>query len=241
MPLPKIATPSYELELPSTGKTITYRPFLVKEEKLLVIALESEDTKQITNAIKAVIRACVLTKGIKVETLPTFDIEYLFLNIRGKSVGEDLDVKLICPDDNETEVDVTISLDDIQIQKPEGHSNQIKLDNNLMMELKYPSLNEFIKNNFDPNDTSKNPMDQSFDLIGSCINKIYNQDEVWVAADCSKKEINDFLDSMNSNQFKEVEKFFETMPKLSHTVKVKNPKTKVESDVVLEGLASFFG
>ena len=241
MPLPKIATPSYELELPSTGQTITYRPFLVKEEKLLVIALESEDTKQITNAIKAVIRACILSKGIKVEALPTFDIEYLFLNIRGKSVGEDLDVKLICPDDNETEVDVTISLDDIQIQKPEGHSNQIKLDNNLMMELKYPSLNEFIKNNFDPNDTSKNPMDQSFDLIGSCINKIYNQDEVWVAADCSKKEINDFLDSMNSNQFKEVEKFFETMPKLSHTVKVKNPKTKVESDVVLEGLASFFG
>ena len=241
MPLPKIATPSYELELPSTGKTISYRPFLVKEEKLLVIALESEDTKQITNAIKAVIRSCVLTKGIKVETLPTFDIEFLFLNIRGKSVGEDIDVKLICPDDGETEVDVSISLDDIEVQKPEGHSNQIKLDNNLMMELKYPSLNEFIKNNFDPNDTTKNPMDQSFDLIGSCISKIYNEDEVWAAADCSKKELNDFLDSMNSNQFKEVEKFFETMPKLSHTLKVLNPKTNVESDVVLEGLASFFG
>ena len=241
MPLPKIATPSYELELPSTGKTISYRPFLVKEEKLLVIALESEDTKQITNAIKAVIKSCVLTKGIKVETLPTFDIEYLFLNIRGKSVGEDIDVNLICPDDNETEVSVSVNLDDIKVQKPEGHSNQIKLDNNLMMELKYPSLNEFIKNNFDPNDTSKNPMDQSFDLIGSCINKIYNQDEVWAAADCSKKEITDFLDSMNSSQFKEVEKFFETMPKLTHTIKVLNPKTKVESDVVLEGLASFFG
>ena len=241
MPLPKIATPSYELELPSTGKTITYRPFLVKEEKLLVIALESEDTKQITNAIKAVIRACVLTKGIKVEALPTFDIEYLFLNIRGKSVGEDLDVKLICPDDNQTEVNVNINLDDIQVQKPEGHSNQIKLDNNLMMELKYPSLNEFIKNNFDPNEVGTNAMEQSFVLIGSCINKIYNEDEVWIAADCSKKEINDFLDSMNSNQFKEVETFFETMPKLSHKIKVKNPKTKVESDVVLEGLASFFG
>ena len=241
MPLPKIATPSYELELPSTGKTIQYRPFLVKEEKLLVIALESEDTKQITNAIKAVIRACILTKGVKVESLPTFDIEYLFLNIRGKSVGEDIDVNLICPDDNETEVSVSVSLDDIKVQKPEGHSNQIKLDNNLMMELKYPSLNEFIKNNFDPNDSSKNPMDQSFDLIGSCINKIYNQDEVWAAADCSKKEITDFLDSMNSSQFKEVEKFFETMPKLSHTLKVLNPKTNVESDVVLEGLASFFG
>ena len=241
MPLPKIATPSYELELPSTGKTITYRPFLVKEEKLLVIALESEDTKQITNAIKAVIRACILSKGIKVEALPTFDIEYLFLNIRGKSVGEDLDVKLICPDDNQTEVNVNINLDDIQVQKPEGHSNQIKLDNNLMMELKYPSLNEFIKNNFDPNEVGTNAMEQSFDLIGSCINKIYNEDEVWIAADCSKKEINDFLDSMNSNQFKEVETFFETMPKLSHKIKVKNPKTKVESDLVLEGLASFFG
>ena len=241
MPLPKIATPSYELELPSTGKTITYRPFLVKEEKLLVIALESEDTKQITNAIKAVIRACVLTKGIKVETLPTFDIEYLFLNIRGKSVGEDLDVKLICPDDNKTEVNVNINLDDIQVNKPEGHSNKIKLDNNLMMELKYPSLNEFIKNNFDPNEVGTNAMEQSFDLIGSCINKIYNEDEVWVAADCSKKEINDFLDSMNSNQFKEVEKFFETMPKLSHTVKVTNPNTEVESEIKIEGLQNFFG
>ena len=241
MPLPKIATPTYSMVLPSLEKEINYRPFLVKEEKLLVLALETEDTKQITTAIKAVLKNCVLTKGIKIESLPTFDIEYLFLNIRGKSVGEDLDVKLICPDDNETEVDVSISLDEIKVQKPEGHSNQIKLDNNLLMELKYPSLNEFIKNNFDPNDTTKTPMDQSFDLIGSCINKIYNEDEVWVAADCSKKEINDFLDSMNSNQFKEVEKFFETMPKLSHTVKVKNPKTKVESDVVLEGLASFFG
>ena len=241
MPLPKIATPSYELELPSTGKTIKYRPFLVKEEKLLVIALESEDIKQITNAIKAVIRACVLTKGIKVETLPTFDIEYLFLNIRGKSVGEDIVVNITCPDDEKTQVTTNINLDDIQVIKPEGHSNQIKLDNDLMMELKYPSLNEFIKNNFDPNDLSKNPMEQSFDLVGSCIDKIYNQDEVWAAADCTKKEISDLLDSMNSSQFKEVENFFESMPKLSHTVKITNPNTKVESDIVLEGLASFFG
>ena len=241
MPLPKIATPSYELELPSTGKTIQYRPFLVKEEKLLVIALESEDTKQITNAIKAVIRACVLTKGVKVESLPTFDIEYLFLNIRGKSVGEDISVNLTCPDDNKTQVNVTISLDDIKVKKSDEHSNKIKLDNNLMMELKYPSLNEFIKSNFDPNDTSKNPMEQSFDLVGSCIDKIYTEDDVWVATDCTKKEITDFLDSMNSSQFKQVENFFESMPKLTHTVKVLNPNTKVESDIVLEGLASFFG
>tara|TARA_Y100000356_G_scaffold66133_1_gene54345 strand:+ start:871 stop:1596 length:726 start_codon:yes stop_codon:yes gene_type:complete len=241
MPLPKIATPSYELELPSTGKTIQYRPFLVKEEKLLVIALESEDIKQITNAIKAVIRACVLTKGIKVETLPTFDIEYLFLNIRGKSVGEDIAVNITCPDDEKTQVSVNINLDDIKVKKPEGHSKQVKLDDNLMMELKYPSLNEFIKNNFDPNDLSKNPMEQSFDLVGSCIDKIYNEDEVWAAADCTKKEITEFLDSMNSSQFKEIENFFESMPKLSHTVKITNPNTKVESDIVLEGLASFFG
>ncbi len=238
MPLPKIATPTYELELPSTGKTISYRPFLVKEEKLLVLALESEDTKQITNAIKAVLKSCVQTKGIKVETLPTFDIEFLFLNIRGKSVGEELEVNVICPDDEETQVKVTINLDDIQIEKSEDHNNQIKLDDELMMEMKYPSLDEFIKNNFDFK--NENAMDQSFQLIASCIDKIYNEEEVWATADCTKKEVNEFLEQMNSSQFKEIETFFETMPKLSHTIKVTNPKTKVESDVVLEGLASFF-
>ncbi len=239
MPLPKIATPTYELELPSSGKTISYRPFLVKEEKLLVIALESEDTKQITNAIKAVIKACVLTKGIKVETLPTFDIEYLFLNIRGKSVGEDLDVNIVCPDDEDTQVTVNINLDDIKVQKSDEHNKRIALDSNLMMEMKYPSLNEFIKNNFDFDD-SKNQMDQSFDLIAQCIDKIYNEEEVWTSSDCTKKEMTDFLESMNSSQFKELENFFTTMPKLSHTVEVTNPNTKVKSEVVLEGLASFF-
>ena len=238
MPLPKIATPTYELELPSTGETIKYRPFLVKEEKLLVIALESEDTKQITNAIKAVLKSCVLTKGVKVEQLPTFDIEFLFLNIRGKSVGEDLEVNVTCPDDDETQVPVTIYLDDIEVQKDDNHSNKIKLDDTIMMELKYPSLDQFIKNNFDFNE--KNAMDQSFDLIATCIDKVYTEDEVWATSDCTKKEIKDFLESMNSSQFKDIEKFFETMPKLSHTVKVKNPVTDIESEVVLEGLASFF-
>ena len=238
MPLPKIATPTYELELPSTGKSIKYRPFLVKEEKVLVIALESEDNKQITNAIKAVLKSCILTKGVRVESLPTFDIEYLFLNIRGKSVGEELEVNIICPDDGETEVPVTINLDEIEVQKDEKHSNKIKIDSSIMMELKYPSLDEFIKNNFDFND--KNAMDQSFDLIAACIDKVYTEDEVWATADCTKKEVKEFLESMNSQQFKEIEAFFETMPKLSHTIKVTNPKTKVESDVLLEGLASFF-
>ncbi len=238
MPLPKIATPTYELELPSTGETIKYRPFLVKEEKLLVIALESEDTKQITNAIKAVLKSCILTKGIKVETLPTFDIEYLFLNIRGKSVGEDIEVNVTCPDDGETQVALTINLDDIEVHKDEDHTNKIKLDDSIMMELKYPSLEQFIKNNFDFDE--KNAMDQSFDLIATCIDKVYTEDEVWATADCSKKEVKEFMESMNSNQFKSIEEFFNTMPKLSHTIKVTNPKTKVESDVVLEGLASFF-
>ena len=239
MPLPKIATPSYELELPSSGKTIKYRPFLVKEEKVLVIAMESEDTKQITNAIKAVLKSCVQTKGIKIETLPTFDIEYLFLNIRGKSVGEELEVNIICPDDEETSVPVMIALEDIQVEKMDGHSPQIKLDSKLMMEMKYPSLDEFIKNNFDFKE--ENQMDQSFQLIASCIDKIYSDEEVWATADCTKKEVNEFLESMNSSQFKLIEKFFETMPKLQHTITVTNPKTKVKSDVVLEGLASFFG
>ena len=238
MPLPKIATPTYELELPSTGASINYRPFLVKEEKVLVIALESEDNKQITTAIKSVLKNCILSKGIKVEDLPTFDIEYLFLNIRGKSVGEDLEVNIICPDDEKTQVPVTIALDEIEVQKDDNHTNKIKIDDSIMMEMKYPSLEQFIKNNFDFNE--KNMMDQSFDLIATCIDKVYTEDEVWTAADCTKKEMRDFLEQMNSYQFKEIETFFETMPKLSHTITVTNPKTKVKSDVVLEGLSSFF-
>jgi len=239
MPLPKIATPTYELELPSTGQTIQYRPFLVKEEKLLVLALEGEDVKEITTAIKNVIKSCIRTRGIKVDTLPTFDIEYLFLNIRGKSVGEEIEVKLLCADDNTTYVPVKIPIDEIEVVKNDEHTNKIKLDANLMMEMKYPSLAEFIKNNFDFGQDAT--MDQSFDLIASCVDKIYNEEEVWEANDCTKKEINAFLEQMNSSQFKEIETFFETMPKLSHTVKFKNPNTKVESTVVLEGLSSFFG
>ena len=238
MPLPKIATPTYELELPSTGEPIQYRPFLVKEEKILVIALESEDTKQITTAIKGVIKNCIKTKGIKVEQLPTFDIEFLFLNIRGKSVGEEIELNIVCPDDEETEVPVSINIDDIKIQKDDEHDNKIKIGDDLMMVMKYPSLEQFIKNNFDFE--NKNAMDQSFDLIASCIESICSEEEVWAAGDCTKKEINEFLESMNSSQFKGIEKFFETMPKLSHTVSVTNPATKVKSDVVLEGLASFF-
>ena len=238
MPLPTIATPTYELELPSTGKTIKYRPFLVKEEKLLVLALESEDNGQISTAIQAVLKSCIKSRGVKVEQLPTFDIEYLFLHIRGKSVGEEIEVNLICPDDNETSIPVTINIDDIAVQKPKDHNKQIKLDKNLMMELKYPSLEQFVKNNFDFEGGSQ--VDQSFEVIAGCIDKIYTEEEVWSTSDCTKKEVTNFLEQMSSKQFKEVERFFETMPKLSHEVEITNPNTKVESSVVLEGLSSFF-
>ena len=238
MPLPTIVTPTYELELPSTGKKVKYRPFLVKEEKLLVLALETEDTKDISTAIKTVLKNCIQTRGVKVENLPTFDIEFLFLNIRGKSVGEEVEVNLIAPDDEVTQVPVTISIDDIKIQKSKEHNSKVKLDDTLMMEMKYPSLDQFIKSNFDF--TEEVSMDQSFDLIASCIDKIYNEEEVWSTADCTKKEVKDFLEQMNSLQFKEIESFFDSMPKLSHSVTFTNPKTKVESTVVLEGLSSFF-
>ena len=238
MPLPKISTPTYELELPSTGETIQYRPFLVREEKLLVLALESENMKEITTAIKAVIKNCILSKGIKIESLPTFDIEYLFLNIRGKSVGEEIEVNVICPDDEDITVPVTISVDDIKVVKNKNHTNKIKVDDSIMMEMRYPSLDQFIKSNFDF--SGANLMEQSFDLVASCVDKIYQGDEVWTSADVTKKELLDFLEQMNSSQFKQIETFFETMPKLSHTVKVKNPASGVESEVVLEGLSNFF-
>ena len=238
MPLPTIATPSYELTLPSTKKPIKYRPFLVKEEKLLVLALESEDNKQISTAIKQVLKSCIQTRGIKIENLPTFDIEFLFLNIRAKSVGEEVEVTLTAPDDGVTPVNVMINIEDIEVQEQEGHTKQIKLDDSLMMEMKYPSLDQFIKNNFDFGGNAT--LDQSFELIASCIDKIYSEDEVWAAADSTKKELVEFLEQMNSTQFKQIEKFFETMPKLQHNVEIVNPKTKVKSTVVLEGLNSFF-
>ena len=237
MPLPKINTPTYELEIPSTNKKIKYRPFLVKEEKILIIAMESEDPKQITDAIKTVITNCVITKGIKVDDLSTFAIEYLFLNIRGKSVGETVEVLITCPDDNITQVPVSINLDDIKVEVNKDHSKDIKLDENTSIRMKYPSMLEFVRNNFGSGDVT---VDDSFDLISSCIEQIYTEEESWTSSDFTKNELLEFIEQLNSKQFKQIEKFFETMPKLSHTVKIKNPETGVESEVILEGLTSFF-
>lgn len=239
MPLPKINTPTYELVLPSNGKKIKYRPFLVREEKILIMAMESEDMKQITSSIVQILGDCIITKDVKVESLSTFDIEYLFLNVRAKSVGETVEVNVTCPDDGETQVELEIAIDSIKVQKTRGHKNIIKLDDELMMKLKYPSMDQFIESNFETSEKGSE-VSQSLLMITSCIDTIYNEEESWEASDCTRKELDEFIEQLNTKQFKEVEKFFSTMPKLSHKVKVKNPNTDVESEVVLEGLASFF-
>ena len=239
MALPKLSVPQYEVKLPSTGEVLSLRPYLVKEEKVLMIALESSDPVQISNAVRNVIQACYDLKDLK--HLTVFDIEYLFLQLRGKSVGESVDVVITCPDDGETKVESQIFIDEIQVQKSEKHSRDITLDESLTLRMKYPSLSEFVQNNFDITNVDDITFDASLDIISSCIDVVYNADESWAAADCTKKELNEWLETLNSNQFKQVETFFETMPKLSHTIKVTNPKTKIESDVTLEGITSFFG
>ncbi len=238
MPLPKINTPTYELVIPSTGKKVRYRPFLVREEKILILALETEDMTQITNAIVEILTECILTKGVKIMELATFDIEYIFLNVRAKSVGEVIDVQVTCPDDGATQIQTEINIDDIKVQKDKKHTNLIKLDDKLSMKMQYPSIKQFVENNFEVQNTTN--VDQSLGMITACIEQVYSEDESWTATDFSGDELKDFVEQMNTKQFKNIENFFTTMPKLSHKVTVKNPKTKVESDVVLEGLASFF-
>ncbi len=238
MPLPKINTPTYELVLPSSGKKIKYRPFLVREEKILIMALETEDVKQITDSVIQILNSCILTKGVDITKLATFDIEYLFLNVRSKSVGETVEILLTCPDDNKTTVPTSIDIDSIKIKKDRKHKDTIKLDDNLSLKLKYPSMQQFIENNFEASD--KNEVSNTLDMIVSCMDVIFNEEESWPASESTKQELEDFVDQLNTKQFKMIENFFATMPKLTHTVKVKNPKTNVESTIVLEGLAAFF-
>ena len=241
MPLPTITTPTYELSLPSTGKKIKYRPFLVKEEKILILALETRDQNQITNAVKDVLKKCVITRGIKIDDLPTFDIEYLFLNIRAKSIGEDINMVVTCPDDRETEVDVTVYVDEIKVIKSKEHVKDITLDKDMTLRMKYPSLNQFIESNFDTEEESQTTVDKTFQLIADCMDTVYTKEDAWDSKDYSPNERLEFIEQLSSKQFKQVEKFFATMPKLSHTIEVTNPNTKKKSKIVLEGLADFFG
>ena len=238
MPLPKINSKSYTLTLYSK-KTLKYRPFLVREEKLLAEALDSSDTKKITQAIKSAISNCILDKGVNIESLPIFDLELLFLKIRSHSVDKIATIQIVAPDDGKTVVDVNVDLSLVEVVEEDGHSKQIKLDDDLMMEMKYPSLSQFVKLNFN-DEVDQMSYKDSLQLIASCVDKIYTEDEVWTAADVSNKELLEFLEQMSPKQFKEIEKFFATMPKLSHEVIVKNPNTDVESPVKLVGLASFF-
>ena len=238
MPLPKVNTPTYELVLPSTNKKIKYRPFLVREEKILIMALETEDVKQITSSVIEILNACILTRGIKIEKLATFDIEYLFLNVRAKSVGESIDVNVTCPDDNKTTVEVKVDIDSIKIIKNKNHKDTVKLDDTLSLKLNYPSIEQFIENNFESSKGSE--ITSTLDMITSCIDMIYTDEESWNASETSKKDLEEFIEQLNTKQFRVIEGFFDTMPKLSHSIKVKNPKTDVESTVVLEGLAAFF-
>jgi len=238
MPLPKITTAEYELKLPSNGKTVKYRPFLVREEKILILSLESQDQKQISNAVKQVLKECVLTKGIKIDTLPSFDIEYLFLNIRGKSVGETIELIVTCGDDGVTEVPVTVSIDDIKVVKDDDHSPDIELADGYTVKMKYPSLSQFVETNFQ--DDEKNQVEKSFNIVAQSIDMVYNDEEMFSASECTKKELKEWVESLTSEQFQKIEKFFDSMPKLKHTLKVTNPKTKKENTIELEGLTDFF-
>ena len=234
MPLPKIATPTYELELPSTGQTIQYRPFLVKEEKLLVIALESDDTKQITTAIKAVIKSCVLTKGIKVEQLPTFDIEYLFLKARAKSVGEKLEVQVTDPGDETYTTTHEIDVDKIQVQKNKDHKDFIKLDEDTAIKLRYPGIDFFVEG------VSLASISERLDLAAQCVEQIVIGEEVYNREDMTTNEIQEWIEGLTSVQFTKVLEFFVTMPKLAHKFTLTNPKTKKKFSIELEGLSDFF-
>ena len=239
MPLPKISTAEYDLKLPSNGKTVKYRPFLVREEKILILALESEDQKQITNAVKQVLKECVITKGIKIDQLPSFDIEYLFLNIRGKSVGESIELLVTCGDDGKTEVPVTVLIDDIEVSSSDDHISDIELADGYSVKMKYPSLSQFIETNFNQGDDDA--VEKSFEMIATSIDMVYNDKDMFSASECTKKELKDWVESLTSSQFQKIEKFFETMPKLTHTLEVVNPSTKKKNTIVLEGLTDFFG
>ena len=237
MALPKLNTPTYELEVPSTDERIKYRPFLVKEEKILLMAMESKDNTQIINAVKDIVKSCTFEK-VDVSTMPMFDMEYIFLNIRAKSVGEVSNLKILCPDDKKTYANVELDLTKVEVQVGDDHTNKIELTDNMGMIMTYPTIDSFLESGIEKIDANN-----MLDVIGSCVLQIYenNGEKVYQAKDQTKKELTEFIESMNSSQFRKVQSFFDTMPKLTHTIKVKNPKTKKTSDVKLTGLNDFFG
>ena len=236
MALPKLNTPTYELEVPSTDEKIKYRPFLVKEEKILLMAMESKDNAQIINAVKDIVSSCTFEK-LNVATMPMFDMEYIFLNIRAKSVGEVSKLKILCPDDKKTYASVELDLTKVEVQVGDDHSNKIELTDDMGIIMTYPTIDSFLESGIETINASN-----MLDVVGSCVLQIYEQkgEKVYQAKDQTKKELTEFIESMNSGQFKKLQSFFDTMPKLTHTIQVKNPKTKKTSDVKLTGLNDFF-
>lgn len=231
MPLPDLTTPTYSLVVPSTKKTIKYRPFLVKEQKILIIALESQDNQQIVDAISNILKNCIQSR-IKIEDLALFDIEYIFLQIRAKSISEEIPLKVVCQDDGETEVNLTFLVDDVSVNYPKGHKNVIKLTDEITLEMKYPNLDYFAKVTF------SNEQIDPYDLVAQCIHRVYVGQED--SGSFTFKEAREWVETLTNSQFQEIKKFFDTMPSLRHELKVRNPKTKVENKVVLQGLADFF-
>ena len=237
MALPKLTTPTYELEVPSTDEKIKYRPFLVKEEKILLIALESGKNEDIINAVKEIVTECTFGK-VDLGSIPMFDVEYIFLQIRAKSVGEVSQLSLLCPDDKTTYAKIEVDLSEVMVQVDKGHNPKIELTDEMGLIMRYPTIDSFVENNI-----SEITASNMVDVIASCVLQIYDKkgEEVFDAKDQSKKELVEFLEQLNSAQFKELQVFFDTMPKLKHVVTIENPKTKVKSDVILQGLNDFFG
>ena len=234
MALPKLSNITYELTLPSTGEELKFRPFLVKEQKALMIAQESEDNKQIENAFAQIINDCTFGE-LNAYTIPMFDVEYVFLQMRGKSVGEKIKLNLLCPDDEKTRVDVEINLKDVDVQMKEEHTNIVELTDNIHIVMKYPTLSDMSGFN------DKGQIQSIFEMIKRCISEIHDGETVHNRIDISEKELDEFIESMSSENFENLSAFFETMPRLQHMIEVKNPKTKKKNEILIEGLTSFFG
>lgn len=238
MPLPKPPVPTYELVVPSTGKTIKYRPFLVKEEKVLLIAMESQDEKMIKDAVIDILKSCILTRTIKIQDLSIFDIEYIFLRIRSKAVGEKVEMNLICKDDQETKVRYELDLETIEVQYPEGHDKKIMFSDTSGIIMKYPGFDQFINTQI----LQKSPTtSEVFDIIIDAVHQIFEGEEVWEQSTTPRKEIVEYIDGLTTKQFEKIQQFFLTMPKLSHTFTITNPNTNIDSEYEVEGLVNFFG
>lgn len=238
MALPQVALPTYELEIPSSGKKIKYRPFVVKEEKLLLLALETNDEKEVENAIKTLLKGCIQTKGVKIEELAIFDLEYIFLNIRAVSVGETVEMNITCKDDNETTARYVLNLSEVKVIKPDGHSNKIMLSDTMGMIMKYPSFNDFVRTSI----LGQPPTaDSVIEAMSSCIDQIFDGDEVYDSSTTSKKEFFDWIEGLTNKQFEQVRQFFEDTPRLEHTFDLRNPITGVVSEYTITGMTNFFG